>query len=353
METRADACTVGHLFTREIRPMIDRRRFIGVVAAGVAATMGPANGQSPGKVWRIGYLSYGDWPGGGSRDPHPMWQRLRELGYVEGVNLVVDSRYAEGKVERLPELAADLIRLKPDLIVSRASPANLAARNATSTIPIVMATGMDPVREGVVASIRRPGGNVTGIMFASDTNIIAKRMQLLKEAIPRMSRLAAVVPHRPNRDPGVDLWVRDTERAANSLGVQVQLFWVEDPATWADAFAAMVKGRADAVYPIEAPTFGARSKQIADLALKYRMPTLFGARDHVAAGGLMSYGIDVREAFRLAAEMVDKVLKGEKPADMAIQRPTKYELVINLKTAKELGIAIPSSLLARADEVIQ
>lgn len=333
--------------------MIDRRRFIGMVATGIAATVGPANGQSPGKVWRIGYLSYGDSPGWGNRDLYPMWQRLRELGYVEGVNLVVDYRYAEGKVERLPELAAELIRLKPDLIVSRASPANLAAKNATSTIPIVMATGMDPVREGVVASIARPGGNVTGMMFASDANIIAKRIQLLKEAIPRMSRLATVVPHRPNRDPGVDIWGRDTERAANSLGVQVQALWVEDPATWADAFAAMVKGRADAVYLIEAPTFAPRGKQIADLALKHRMPTLFGARDHVEAGGLMSYGLNVRAVFRRAAEMVDKVLRGAKPADMPIEQPTKYELVVNLKTAKALGMTIPNSLLARADEAIQ
>jgi putative ABC transport system substrate-binding protein len=335
--------------------MIDRRRFIGMVAAGVASTLRPAHGQSPGKVWRIGFLSTGSPAAPGVPDPaDAFWQRLRELGYVEGANLVVERRFAEAKLERLPDLAAHIVRFNPDLIVTRASPANLAARNASGTIPIVMATSQDPVREGVVASQARPGGNVTGMMFANTAGTIGKRLQLLKETIPHMSRLAFVPGSPPSTapSPGSIIYRKHTEEAAKALGLQLQIVWVEDPSNLRDAFARMVEGRADAAFFTESPSYILHAKQIAELALKHRMPTMFGAKEHVEAGGLMSYGISIPAVFRRAAEMVDKVLRGAKPADMPIEQPTKFELAINLGTAKALGLTIPPLLLLRADQVI-
>jgi putative tryptophan/tyrosine transport system substrate-binding protein len=336
--------------------MIDRRRFIGVVAAGAATTLGPAIGQSPGKVWRLGFLSTGSQPAPGVADPaDAFWQRLRELGYVEGANLVVERRFAEAKLERLPDLAAQIVRFNPDLIVTRASPANLAAKNASATIPIVMATSQDPVREGVVASQARPGGNVTGMMFANTAGTIGKRLQLLKEAIPGISRLAFLPGSPPSAtpNPGSIIYRKDTEEAAKAIGLQLQIVWVEDPSRWRDAFATMVGGRADAAFFTESPSYIFHAKQIAELALEHRMPTMFGAREHVEAGGLMSYGLSIPAVFRRAAEMVDKVLRGAKPADMPIEQPTMYELAINLATAKALGLTIPPSLRLRADQVIE
>jgi putative ABC transport system substrate-binding protein len=330
--------------------MIDRRSFVRWAVGGALATSFPARAQQA-KVWQIGFLSAGSAPAPGVSDPaDAFWQRLRELGYAEGATLVVERRFAEGKGARLPELAAELARLKPDVIVTRGSPSNMAAKNATATIPIVMASGLDPVREGVVASLARPGGNVTGMMFASDARIIAKRLQLLKEALPRMSRLAVAA----RSDKGADaIWLKDTEDSAKVMDISLHVLIVEDAPAWSDAFAAMVATRADAVYLIESPNYIAHAKMIADLALRNRMPSMFGADEHVRAGGLMSYGLDLPAVFRRAAELVDKVLKGAKPADIPIEQPTKYELVVNLRTAKALGIAIPNSLLARADEVIQ
>jgi len=331
--------------------MIDRRRFVAIAAASAALISVPTKGQPTGKVWRIGYLSAGVTPTPGTPDPaDALWQRLRELGYAEGANLVVDAKFAEGKSARLPELAAELVRLKPDVIVTRGSPSNMAAKNATAAIPVVMASGLDPVREGVVASLARPGGNVTGMMFASDARIIAKRLQLLKEAFPRMSRLAVAA----RSDRGSDaIWLKDTEDSAKALNVSLHVLIVEEFPAWNDAFAAMIATRADAVYLIESPNYIAHAKLIADLALRNRMPSMFGADEHVRAGGLMSYGLNLPAVFRRAAELVDKVLKGTKPADIPVEQPTKYELVINLKTAKALELAVPPSLLARADEVIQ
>jgi putative ABC transport system substrate-binding protein len=331
---------------------IDRRRFVGWAVTSVLATSRPSRAQQT-KVWRIGFLSAGSAPARGTPDPaDAMWLRLGELGYVEGVNLIVESRFAEGRPDRVADLAAELVRLSPDILVTRASSAALAAKKATGTIHIVMASSLDPVREGIVASLARPGGNVTGMMFASDSRIIGKRLQLLKDAIPRMSRLA-VAPGGQAPIEATRIWVKDAEEAAKGLGVQLQVLWVQDPSNWRNEFAAMVDSRADALYLAENPTYIRHAKHIADLALKNRLPTMFGAREHVEAGGLMSYGLNLPAVFRRAAELVDKVLKGAEPADIPIEQPTKYELLINLKTAKSLGIGIPNSLLAGADAVIQ
>jgi putative ABC transport system substrate-binding protein len=299
----------------------------------------------------MGFLSSSSSPRPGTPDPaDALWQRLRELGYVEGANLAVDRRFADGRIERLDELAAELVRLNPDILVTRSSPANMAAKRSTSTIPVVMASGLDPVREGVVASIARPGGNVTGMMFASDSNIIAKRLQLLKEAIPRLARLALFAGTSATVNAP---WIRDAEAAAKSLAVQVvQVHEMQEPSKLGGIFSAMVEGRAEAAYFIESPTLIQYAAQIADVAMGARMPTMFGAREHVEAGGFMSYGLNLPAVFRRAAELVDKVLKGAKPADMPIEQPTKYELVINLRTARALGIALPGPLVTTA-EVLQ
>ena len=333
---------------------MDRRAFISSVTLSLLAPPLAADAQQAGKVYRIGFLSPGfaPTPATPDRTLEALWQRLRELGYVEGVNVVIESRFAEGRLERLPALAAELVRLNPDIIVTRTSLAAVAAQKATGTIPIVMASSLDPVREGIVASLARPGGNVTGMMVVSDPDIIAKRLQVLKEALPRMSRLAIVPGYRPFSDAQV-IWLKDTEAAAKALGLQVQIVEVQDPANWDDAFAAMVRSRADALYPIEATSYAFHRKYIADFALKKRMPTMFGFSAHVEAGGLMSYGADLRDVSRRAAAFVDKVLKGAKPGDLPVEQPTKFELVINLKTAKALGLTIPQSVLPRTDEVIR
>jgi putative ABC transport system substrate-binding protein len=279
-------------------------------------------------------------------------QRLRELGYREGENLVIEYRFAAGTVERLPALAAELVRFNPDLIVTHTSAAALAAKKATGTIPIVMGNSLDPVREGIVASLARPGGNVTGMTMISDPDLIAKRLQILKEVLPRASRLATVLIPRPFTRAG-EMWLRDTEAAAKALGLTVEVLEVKDPSRWDEVFAVAVAKRVDALYPVDYPPFRFHAKHIADLAVKHRVPTVFGARDHVDAGGLLSYGANLTSLSRRAAELVDKILKGAKPADLPVEQATKFELVVNLKTAQTLGLTIPQSVLIRADHVIQ
>jgi putative ABC transport system substrate-binding protein len=326
---------------------IDRRRFIEMTAAGAAMLWGCTT-TPPAKTWRLAYLSASSAPVPGKPDiEDALWVRLRELGYVEGANLVVERRYS-AKPEALPDLAAELVRLNPDVIVSRAVPANRAAKAATSTIPIVMATGIDPVREGIVVSYAKPGGNVTGMMFGGGTAIITQRLKLLKEVLPGFSRLA-FVPGIPG--PAADNWLKDFGEVAPPLGVRIQVISVKDASNWNDAFAEMLGGQAQAFYVIESPTYIANAKHIADLAIKNRMPSMFGARQHVEAGGLISYGVDIPGVFRRAAEIVDRVLKGAKPADLPIETPPNFELVINTTTAKTLGVAIPDALLARAIKV--
>jgi putative ABC transport system substrate-binding protein len=309
-----------------------------------------AEAQRTGSAVRIGYLG-GSYPQTVSHLLDAFRQGLRELGWVEGQNVLIEYRYAEGNLDRLPALAGELVRLKVDVILAAVETAAIAAKQATTTIPIVMATGgTDPVRSGLVASLGRPGGNVTGLAAFAGPEISGKQLQLLKEVMPTAGRVAvlwnssnpATVPH----------W-RETERAAGALGVTLLSLDVRGPRDYEGAFSAMTTWRAAAVLALaDAVTFTYRNQTVG-LAAKSRLPGMYAFREFVAAGGLMSYGASVSDMFRRAATYVDKILKGAKPADLPVERPTKFELVINMKTAKALGLTIPPSVLLQADQVIE
>ena len=330
--------------------MIARRAFIIVVGGTILVPTLAAHGQQAGKPYRIGLLG-GSPPNspGGRRAWEGFFQALRELGYVEGQNILVEGRWYGERTDRLPSLAGELVQLKVDAIVAGAAPAPEAARHATSTIPIIMANHNDPVGSGLVATLARPGGNVTGMSTLSP-ELIGKRLQLFKEAIPGISRVAVL--SNPTI-PSQALEVKEAKVAAGLLKVQLQLLEARAPGDFAGAFSAMAKERADGVIIITSSMFYAERTRIAKLAAERRVPTIYGVKEFVEVGGLMTYGIDVHESFRRAAGYVDKILKGAKPADLPVEQPTKFELVINLKTAKALGLTIPQSLLVRADEVIQ
>jgi ABC-type uncharacterized transport system substrate-binding protein len=308
-----------------------------------------AQAQQPAKVPRIGYL------GGASLSAIParieaFRQGLRELGYVEGKNLVIEWRSAEGKLDRLPALAAELVRLKVDVIVTGGPTNTRAAKGATSTIPIVMTNDSDPVGTGVVASLARPGGNITGLATLR-SELSGKQLELLKEIIPKLSRVAFF---GTSTDPANAESLRETELAAGTFGVKVQYLDVLSPKDIETAFRAAGKGRADAVLMlVVGPVANSRRKEFAELAVKSRLPAIYYQREYVEAGGLMSYGTSVTDLDRRAAVYVDKILKGAKPADLPVEQPTKFELVINLKTAKQIGLTIPPNVLVRADKVIK
>ena len=325
---------------------MDRRAFI---AAGVVLFAAPiaAKSQPAGKVLRIGYLSSSS-PASGFHESFQ--QGLRELGWVEGQNIVIDYRFADGRFERLPELAAELVRLKVDIIVAQPTPAALAARNSTGSIPIVMINVADPVGVGLVAGLARPAGNVTGTAFGVGLETFGKALELLKEAVPK-ARYVAVLSNPAN--PSQALAIRDLKVAAQSLGLRLLLLEASSPDEFGRVFAEIAKERVDAIFVVAESLFILHRAALADLALKYRLPTMYGVRENVLAGGLMSYGPSLTDSSRRAANFVDKILKGAKPADIPVEQPTKFELLINLKTAKALGITIQQSLLQRADEVIQ
>jgi len=264
--------------------------------------------------------------------------------------VMIEFRFAEGRFDRLPDLAAELVRLKVDLIVAVPTPAALAAKKATGTIPIVMISVTDPVGIGLVASLARPGSNVTGGSFSVGIDIIGKQLQLLKENIPRASSVAILV--NPT-NPGHALILDKMKADAKSLGLSLHLLEARVPNEFDTAFAGMLKDRVDALLVVADAMFQANRTRLAELAAKYRLPTVFTFREYVDGGGLISYGPNLVSQYRQAAMYVDKVLKGAKPADLPVEQPTKFELVINLKTAKALGITVPQSLLVRADEVIQ
>jgi len=324
---------------------------LSVVAAPLAA-----DAQQAGKVHRIGFLSPSS-PSDPERLASPFGERglaafrqgLRDLGYVEGQNIAVEYRFAEGRFERLPDLAAELVRLKVDVIVSVVTQASLAAKNATRTIPIVMVAPGDPLGSGLVANLARPGGNVTGP--SSMFELAGKQLELLKETVPKVSRVAVL--WNPANAAWHALMLRQTEIAARALGLQVQLLEARGPDELEGAFAAMTRERASALLVQVDVIFALHARRLADLAAKRRVPAMYGSREHVEAGGLMSYAPNIPDLFRRAATYVDKILKGAKPGDLPVEQPTKFELVISLKTAKALGLTIPQSLLQRADEVIQ
>ncbi len=309
------------------------------------ATPLAAEAQQAGKVPVIGYLIERSGP---TAFDEAFRLGLRELGYSEGRNVVVEYRWADGKAERLPALAAELVRLKVDVIVTSGTPGGLAAKNATSTIPIVLASGGDFVADGLVASFSRPGANITGLsVFARELS--GKRLAILKEAIPGMTRVAAAFN---TLNPGTRSLVKETEAAATKLGLKVLPLDIHFPDGVERAFAEAVRLRASAVVIISDGATIVHRAQLGSAALQHHLPTIFANRMYLEGGGLMSYGPDIIEVWRHAATYVDRILKGAKPADMPIEQPTKFELVINLKTAKALGLTIPPSLLLRADQVI-
>ena len=315
------------------------------LALGVLTAPLPAHAQQPGKVYRVGVL----WPGASPPGPPRMeWfrQSLRESGYVEGQNLAIDLRYAKGDVKRLPELAAELIHANADVIATFGDATTRVVQQTTTTTPIV-ALSDDLLEAGLVASLARPGGNTTGVSIIAP-ELSAKRLELLKQMLPKVSRVAALWD--PATGPSQ---VRAIEAVARSLAVQLQVLEVRGPNDLDGALQAAKKGRAGALHVLGSPILASLSKPIIDLAAKHRLPAIYQWRESAEAGGLISYGPTLREMWQRTALVVGKILKGAKPADLPIEQPTKFELVINFKTAKALGLTIPQSVLARADQVIE
>jgi len=310
-----------------------------------------AEAQQAAKVARIGFLT-GTSLSVSPNLPAAFRQGLRDLGYVEGRNLVIEYRDAEGKFERFPALAAELVALKVDVLVAANSLAALAAKQATRTLPIVFAFAVDPVTDGLVTSLARPGGNVTGLSTLL-AELVGKRLELLKQAVPGVSRVAVLwQPGAQGERTEKDLQ-KEAEVAARALGVRVQFVEARGPADFDRAFSDMTRARAGALTVFGSAMFFDERRRLVDLAAKNRLPAVYGLKEYVDAGGLMAYGANVADLFRRAATYVDKILKGAKPGDLPVEQPTKFELVINLKTAKALRLTIPQSLLQRADEVIQ
>jgi len=324
-----------------------RREFVALVGGAVAAWPLAARAQQAEKLRAIGYLN----PGSGPPAPGitALFDALAELGWIEGKNVVFERRYAENRLERLPELAAELVRLNVDVIVAIGTPGPLAAKRATSTIPIVMAAAGDPLGSGLVASLARPGGNVTGMsLMAPDLG--GKRLELLKELLPGLARVA-VLWNATN--PYAAIVFKEMQATGPTLGIEVQSLEVRSPDDFDGAFEIARRQRPDALITVEDPLTFSHRKRIADLAIGQQLPSLHGIREFAAAGGLMSYGASLADLYRRAAGYVDKILRGAKPADLPVQQPSKFEFVVNLKTARTLGLRIPDKLVALADEVIE
>jgi putative ABC transport system substrate-binding protein len=322
-----------------------------VLAVVCLITVSSAHAQQPTKIPRIGCLYAGS-PSFQAARIELFRQGLRELGYVEGKNIVIEYRHAEGKFDRLPALAAELVRLKLDVIVTGGPPATRAAKEATVTIPVVMTQVGDPVGNGFVASLARPGGNITGLSTLAP-ELSGKRLELLKEILPKLSRVAVL---GTSTRPGTAEELKEVELAAGAFGVKLQYLDVLDPKDIEPAFRAASKGRAEAVLMMVAgPIARAHRTQVIDLAVKSRLPVIYGpgGREYVEAGGLMTYGVNQNDLDRRAATYVDKILKGRKPADLPVEQPTKFELIINVKAAKQIGLTIPPNVLVRADRIIR
>jgi len=329
--------------------VIDRRVFISAMAGCLLAAPRASDAQQAGKVYRIGLLDGSESDAGRQVRWNAFHQRMRELGYVEGQNVSFERRWAQTDLDRVQKLAAELVGLKVEIIVVSGGAAAIAAKEATSTIPIVMTSVADPVAIGLVASLRQPGGNITG-MTSIFIELAGKRVELLKTIAPRASRIAILWD---GTSPGSRLGVQETEAAAKTVGLTTQGVPVRSPAEFEAAFATVVRDRAGALIISGSSIFFPHRKHVAELAVKHRLPTVANGREYVEAGILASYGPDYPDLYRRAATFVDKILKGAKPGDLPVEQPTKFELIINMKTAKALGLTIPQSLLGRADEVIQ
>ena len=327
---------------------MDRRRFLLISVTGALAAPLAAEGQKAPKLPRIGTLSaffppsQPDW-----QQRSPFWGAMRERGWIEGQNIMVERRWAEGRLDRLPALATELVHLKVDLILANAGAEIIAAKMATTTIPIVMGSSLDAVEQGFVASLARPGVNVTGVTSMT-SELSRKRLELLKETVPKAARIAILRCRGPGL-PGL----AGTLAAARAVDVALQLLEVREADDYEAAFAAAIRERAEATVVFTCYSNVLNAARIAALAARHRLPTMYSERWWVDAGGLMSYGPSQPQMNRLVAMYVDKILKGAKPADLPIEQPTKFEFVINLKTAKALGLTIPPSVLARADQIIE
>jgi putative ABC transport system substrate-binding protein len=308
----------------------------------------PAEAQQPTKIPRIAYLT-GNSPSTNPARIEAFRQGLRELGFVEGKNIIIEWRYAEGKADRLPALAAELVRVKVEVIVTTGPGPTRAAKEATTTIPIVIAQDPDPVGNGFVASLARPGGNITGLATLAP-EISGKQVELLKETVSRLSRLAVL---GTSTRPGNAQNLEEMELAAGAFGVKLQYLDVLIPKDLETAFRAASKGRADGVLVLQTPLLTSHRPQVVDLAVKNRLPAIYATAEWVEDGGFMSYAASGTDLFRRSATYVDKILKGAKPADLPVEQPKKFELIINLKAAKQIGLTIPPNVLARADRVIK
>jgi putative ABC transport system substrate-binding protein len=330
--------------------MTTRREFIGALAGGLLAAPLAAEAQQAAKIARVGWLSLN--LAANPHLPEAFRQGLRDLGYVEGRTVVIEYRSAEGKRERLPALAAELVALKVDVILATGTLVALAAKQATRTLPIVFGNVGDPVTSGLVSSLARPGGNVTGLSVLA-AELVGKCLEQLTQAVPGVRRVAAL--WQPGAiDEGAEKAVlKAADVAGRALGVRLQVVEVQGPADFDRAFSDMTRARAGALTVLAGPMFFNERRRLVDLAAKHRLPAVYPWREFVDAGGLMAYGANFADLYRRAATYVDKILKGAKPGDLPVEQPTKFELVINLKTAKALGLTIPQSLLQRADEIIQ
>ncbi len=327
---------------------MNKKILVSILAVVILAFVHLAEAQQTKKVFRIGILSSGS-PSSSKEVVEPLQQGLRDLGYIDGQNITIEHRYADGMAERLPNLAAELVQLKVEIIVVSGSPSTQAAKNATKTIPIVMTNANDPVGIGLVASLAHPGGNVTGLSNVG-SDLGGKQLELLKEASPKVSRVAVL---SDSAIPGNALWLGEMKVAAETLRITLQPVDVHRPDDFERAFSAIKKAHASALSALRNNVNNNYRARIVDFAAKSRLPAMYPDREYVEVGGLMSYGPNFTDLFRRAATYVDKILKGAKPADLPVEQPTKFEFIINLKAAKQIGLAIPPNVLARADRVIK
>jgi len=330
-----------------------RREFMALLGSAAVTWPLAVSAQQPAKVGRIGYLITSSFESPAARATLSAFQQgLREHGYVEGKDILIEYRAADGKIERFPHLAIELARLNVDLILAPNTPAARAVQQATTTIPVVVPAMGDPVGDGLVASLARPGRNITGLTFLGP-ELAPKRLDLLKQALPKASRVAALWHPGASGERTTTEMLKATEAAARTLAIELQLVEVGGTDEFDRAFSEMTRNRADAFIQFASAMLFNERRRIVDLATKHRLPSMFGAREFVELGGLMAYGASINDLFRRCATDVDKILKGAKPADLPVEQPTKFELVVNLTTARELGLTIPREFLLLADEIVE